>query len=479
MTLAIGRERAILAKKILIAKRRRERRNAPRSRWREYARPKQLPPPGEWFVWLILAGRGFGKTRTGGETIAEKMQANPDSLWAVIGPKWSHTRDVPMKAVREALNAAGWKEGKSVAPGVYAYNKSDLTITLPNGAVAAGFSAETPDSLRGPNFWGAWCDEIAFFPRLTELWYEALIPGVRIGERPLIMVTTTPKPKPLLKDLTTRDDGSVAIVSGSTWENKDNLSKFALDELRRRYEGTRRGRQELYGELIWEAEGALWDSELIEQCQWIRPLPDMVQTIVSVDPSGSATGDATGIITCGMGTDGVVYIISDDTTKGSPDHRYKQICMAALRSKAGVIIYETLYGGDNIAHGIDTAWKDLKRQGKTGDAVMPRVIPVPVNGSKADRAHPVVALYEQTANGHPRIRHAKALPELEEEMVQWEPGVKREAEDGKKTVYGGSKWSPNRIDAMVYGARYLSETYSGATAVSRPTHRPLGEPPLG
>jgi phage terminase large subunit-like protein len=460
------RERLILLRRLQIARAKKEQLNAPVSNWRQIAREKQLPPTGDWSVWLLLCGRAFGKSRTGGESVAELMNKHPGSLWGVIGPKWSHTRDVPVAAIRDALKLAGWKESQTVGPNQYAYNKSDLTVTLPNGAVARGFSAETPDSLRGFNLWGAWCDEICFFPRLTELWYEALVPAVRIGDHPHIMVTTTPRPKPLLKDLVSRNDGSVAVVVGSTWENADNLSPLAVEELRRRYEGTRRGRQELYGELIWEAEGALWNAELIEAVQWIHPLPDLIHTVVSVDPSGSATGDATGIVTCALGADKVVYVLSDDTTQGGPEHRYEQICIAGYRSRAGVFLYETLYGGDNIAHGIRSAWQKLERAGTIKDMPMPRIIPTPVQGSKADRAHPVVALYEQTANGYPRIRHAKSLPELEEEMVQWEPGAKREDETGTRTVYGGSKWSPNRIDAMVYGARYLTEKMNKPTAVS-------------
>ena len=461
MTLAIDREEAVLIKRLLVAEEKKRRADAPKSDWPSQARPNQLLPDGDWSILLVLAGRAFGKTRSGGENVAHLMQQHPGSLWGVIGPKWTHTRDVPMSSVRESLNRAGWKEQREItAQDHYQYNKSDLTITLPNRSMARGFSAETPDAIRGFNLWGAWCDEIAFFPRLTELWYEALVPAVRVGPRPIIIATTTPKPKPLLKDLTSRDDNSVVIVTGSTWENAENLSPLALDELRRRYEGTRMGRQELYGELIWEAEGALWTSELIEASQWIQPVPPITKTVVSVDPSGSATGDATGILTVALGADRVLYVISDDTCKGSPEERYRQVCLAAQRAGAGIILYENAYGGDNIAHGIRSEWSHLVRTGTVrDDALIPQLKPSPTKSSKADRAHPVVALYEQTAAGMPRIRHIRAFPELEEEMVQWEPA---------------SAWSPNRIDALVHGVRFLAQGSMGKTTMT--TH--IGAAPL-
>jgi phage terminase large subunit-like protein len=352
-------------------------------------------------------------------------------MWAVIAPVWRDTKDVPMAAVEKVL-----QENKID----YRYNKSDLHFYLPNGSEIVGYSADKPDRIRGSNLSGAWLDELAAFQRANELWYEALMPAVRIGKRPLILVTTTPRPTPLIKELVDRDDGSVVVVRGSTFDNAANLSPAALDELRRRYEGTRIGRQELYGELLMDAEFALWNRDLIEAVQSTTPLPALMRTIVSVDPSGSADGDATGIVTAAVDRAGVIHILADDTCGGAPQHRYEQVCLAASRAGAGTIVYEAAYGGDNIAHGIKSAWESMANAGRV-DQMVPLLKPSPTKQSKADRAHPVVALYEQTAAGMKRISHARPLPELEDEMVQWEPGC---------------GWSPNRIDAMVHAVRFLA-----------------------
>lgn len=424
------RERGALIKAILQAHEQKERRH--RNAWLKTARPNQLPPPGDdWNVWLMLAGRGFGKTRSGSEWITDQALSNPKTAWAVIAPVWRDTKDVPMAAVEKVL-----QENKID----YRYNKSDLHFYLPNGSEIVGYSADKPDRIRGSNLSGGWLDELAAFQRANELWYEALMPAVRIGKRPLILVTTTPRPTPLIKELVDRDDGSVVVVRGSTFDNAANLSPAALEELRRRYEGTRIGRQELYGELLMDAEFALWNRDLIEAVQATTPLPALMRTIVSVDPSGSADGDATGIVTAAVDRAGVIHILSDDTCGGSPQHRYETVCMAASRAGAGTIVYEAAYGGDNIAHGLKSTWEAMAKAGRV-DEMVPLLKPSPTKQSKADRAHPVVALYEQTAAGMKRISHARPLPELEDEMVQWEPGC---------------GWSPNRIDAMVHAVRFLA-----------------------
>lgn len=422
------RERGAVIKALLAAQEK-KRRHVPPREWLSLARPEQLPPAGDWSVWIVMAGRGFGKTRSGAEWVVGQALECPGTTWAVIGATWRDTQDVPLRAVRAALH-----ESK------YRYNASDLHFYLANGSEIIGYSADRPDRLRGANLAGAWCDELSHFQRAAQLWDEALVPAVRIGESPRILVTTTPRPVPLIKDLVSRDDGSVVVVRGSTWDNAANLSQAALSELKRRYEGTRIGRQELHGELLTDAENALWNRELVDAAQWLKPVPVLVQTIVAVDPSGSATGDATGIVTAGVDAGGVVYVLADDTCNGSPEHRYEQVCRAAARSGAGIILYEAAYGGDNIAHGLRATWKHLSSTAAVQE-MMPMLKPSPTKSSKADRAHPVVALYEQTAAGTPRIRHGHALPELEDEMVQWEPGC---------------GWSPNRLDAMVHGVRYLA-----------------------
>lgn len=449
------RRRGALIKAILAAHQKKHRLSVEDREWKKLARPEQLPPEGDWFVWLVVAGRGFGKTRSGAEWITEQALLYPKTVWAVIGATWRDTQDVPLKAVRAALKGTEHR-----------FNASDLHFYLPNGSEIIGYSADRPDRLRGANLSGAWCDELCHFQRVSQLWYEALVPAVRIGERPRILVTTTPRPTPLIKELMSRDDGSVRVVRGSTWDNAANLSEAALEELRRRYEGTRIGRQELHGELLETAENALWNPTLVEAAQWVGHLDpaDIQQTVVAVDPSGSATGDATGIVTVVLGRDNIIYVMSDATCKGSPEYRYEQACLTAARSDAGIILYEAAYGGDNIAHGLRSAWHHLEQAGKVSQMI-PALKASPTKSSKADRAHPVVALYEQTATGNRRVAHCGGLSELEDEMVQWEPG---------------SSWSPNRIDALVHGVRYLARLGSAHTAVSSFAGMPnLAPIPLG
>lgn len=431
------RERGVLLKRLITAHQIKKQTSRPPRRWFDLARPNQLQPDGDdWAVWLIMAGRGWGKSRTGGEWVVTQVESSPGAKFGVIGPTWRDTQDVPMAAVLAALEDAGYRRDRD-----FRYVSSELHIYFPNGASVKGYSAEKPARIRGANLSGAWCDELCFFQDVDSVWNEALAPAVRIGGNPRILVTTTPRAIPLLKKILER--GDVVTVRGSTFENAANLSAVALETLKREYEGTRLGRQELYGELLDDAEHALWTRDLIEAATWNRPLPDLVRTIVAVDPSGSATGDATGIITAAVDHTGVIYVLADDTCKGSPESRYEKVCLAVSRSGAGTIVYESAYGGDNIAHGLRSAWRHLSDSGQLPPSPMPLLKVSPTKASKADRAHPVVALYEQTAGGTVRIRHAVPLPALEDEMVQWEPSA---------------SWSPNRIDALVHAARFLAGT---------------------
>lgn len=398
-------------------------------------------PIGLWHIWLILAGRGFGKTRAGSEWIVEQALEHSKTRWAVISPTWRDCETIPIAAIIEVLDRLKVE---------YTYNTSKLQITLANGSKITGYSADKPDRLRGPNFSGAWCDELAACKGIDYLWNDCLIPGVRIGANPRILVTTTPKPVPLIKELVERDDGSVVVARGSTFDNSANLSPAVLAELKHRYDGTRRGRQELYGELLLDAEFALWNRDMIDACQAVAPTPQLMRTIVAVDPSGSAEGDATGIITAAIDFSGVIHVLADDTCNGSPQYRYEQVCLAAQRAGAGTIVYEGAYGGDNIAHGIKSTWDSLVLAGRI-EGLLPLLKVSPTKTSKADRAHPVVALYEQTEQGLIRIRHARRLSELEDEMVQWEMT---------------SDWSPNRMDALVHAVRFLDPQRQRSTTSS-------------
>lgn len=226
-----------------------------------HARHAQVPPEGDWFVWLIMAGRGWGKTRTGAEWLAREAQQHPSAHYAVIGRTTQECREVCLEGVSGLLRALDLRLDSP------AYNRTTGEIRLKNGAVIHAYSAEKPESIRGANLSGAWVDEIATW-RYIQVWTEGLLPALRIG-RPRIAATTTPRRTTLVRDLVGRTDGSVVVVRGTTFDNEANLSPEALMELRRRYEGTRLGRQELMGELLGELEGAVfdefrWDKHTIE-----------------------------------------------------------------------------------------------------------------------------------------------------------------------------------------------------------------------
>ena len=230
---------------------------APPRPWEHEARPTQLPPGGDWFVWLIMAGRGWGKTRTGAEWLADQALNNPGRHYAVVGRTQQDTRETCLEGPSGLLKALDLRVDSQ------AYNRTTGQITLPsNGTVIFAYSSEKPERMRGPNLSGAWCDELSSW-RYEQSWTEGLLPALRIG-RPRVVVTTTPRRTRLIRDLAAREDGSVTITRGATFDNQANLSPEALIELRRRYEGTRLGRQELYGELLEDVAGALWNPQVIE-----------------------------------------------------------------------------------------------------------------------------------------------------------------------------------------------------------------------
>lgn len=230
--------------------------------WRcRHARANQRPPTGEWRIWLVLAGRGFGKTRTGGEWLASQAKARAMTTWAAIAPTYDDLKAVCFEGESGLLQALDMRRSDD------AYNKTNLQLRLPNGSVIRGLTAEKPERTRGPNLAGAWLDEFAIWKYRQS--YDDLLPALRRDEG-RICVTTTPRPVPLILEWIKREkeeggNGSVRVTRGSMWDNAANLSESALAELRTRWEGTRQGRQELYGELLEDIPGALWSRETIDQ----------------------------------------------------------------------------------------------------------------------------------------------------------------------------------------------------------------------
>jgi len=377
----------------------------------DHARPEQLPPPGDWTAWLILSGRGWGKTRTGAEWLAEWMEATPDSEWAIIAPKLADARTVCVEGKVGLLRV--------LSPGVLAgYNKNTYEVTLTNGAKAFLYGAEEPRvGVRGRNLSGAWCDELAAW-RYREVWDEGLMPALRVGERPRVVVTTTPKPVPLIRELAGRGDGSVHVTRGSTFDNAANLSPAALEELRRRYEGTRLGRQELYAEIIEDVEGALWSRGQLEALRVRQSqLPDFARIVVGVDPSGGTA--ETGIVVAGLGADRHAYVLDDCTAGGSPNVWGVAVIDALDKYQGDRIVAEVNQGGAMVTSTIRTVRENAP------------IRTVRAARAKQARAEPVAALYEQG-----RVHHVGAFPLLEDQLCGWEPN--------------SNAPSPDRLDALVW-----------------------------
>lgn len=405
----------------------------PRPRpWHKLARSNQLPPPGDYNVLLIIAGRGFGKTRTGAEWIAEQAALHPNTEWAIIAPTWRDCRKVCIEGTSGLL--------KALLPGeLHSVNASDLTVRLNNGSRIYGYSADGYERIRGSNLAGAWVDEMAVYASPEDLFSEALMPALRIGENPRVVITTTPRPIKFLRDLLARDDDSVAVVRGSTWDNAANLSKTALSELKSRYEGTRTGRQELEGELLVDIEGALWNRDQIDATR-VHKVPSMSRIVVSVDPATTSgeKADFTGIIVAGRGLDGHLYVIEDLTMKGSPRACMLKVVSAYHRHQADRVVAEVNNGGDymeSVLRSVD-------------DAVPYKT--VRATRGKSTRAEPISALWEQ-GRGH----IVGCLPELEDQMAACMP-PDANGKDKK------SKDPDDRLDAMIWAA---TELQIGASAM--------------
>lgn len=310
------------------------------------------------------------------------------------------------------------------------YNRSQGALRLTNGSSFRIYSGEEPERLRGPQHHYAWADELAAFRYAREAW-DQLQFGLRLGQHPQTIVTTTPKPKPLIKELMNRADGSVTLTRGSTFDNRENLAPNALIELLARYEGTRLGKQELYGELLEDVEGALWSLSLIERDR-VKTLPtDIVRRVISIDPAVTAndTSDETGIIVCARDRQGHCYVEADHSMRGTPNEWAKTVVNAFDHYACDAIVVEVNQGGDMIASTLRTVRRELP------------IKEIRAYKGKRLRAEPVSALYEQG-----RIHHVGVLEELETQMTSWTPD---------------DLTSPDRLDALVHG---LTELMSGGGA---------------
>ena len=390
------------------------------------ARSSQLPPNSEWQTWLILSGRGWGKTRTGAEWLAYKAIQTPKSRWAIVAKTFADARDTCAEGDSGIVSILNRYDA------IHTYNRSIGEIILKNKSRIKLFSAEEPDRLRGPQHHGVWCDELAAWDKPDA--YDQLQFGLRLGQHPQTVITTTPRPTKLIKDLLTRD--TTVVTRGSTFENSDNLAPSALIELQNRYSGTRIGRQELFGEILDDNPGALWNRTMIEANRIKESdLPPLMRIVVGIDPAvtSNENSDFTGIVTAGMTADGHYYILSDDTIKASPQEWATKAISAYDKYKADRMIAEVNNGGDLVIHLLQQVNPNIP------------VKKVTATRGKRVRAEPIAALMEQD-----RCHMVGFFAELEEQMCEWTPDASE---------------SPDRLDAMVWALTELSEGSSTMTAL--------------
>jgi phage terminase large subunit-like protein len=398
--------------------------------WSFLARPEQRPPehlPNSnepWQFWLYLAGRGAGKTRSGAEKVREKVKSGCKRI-GLIAPTQADIRKVMIEGSSGILSCS-WESdvdnlGNPMGRPIYEPSKGHQ-LTWENGAVAHGYSAEEPDRLRGPQHDFIWADELAAWKNAQEAWDMAMF-GLRLGENPQAMISTTPRPIPALREIMRMP--TTIVTRSSTYANRVNLAKTFINIIIAKYHGTRLGRQELGGELLEEMEGALWSRDMIEKCMvgpgTVFKVPPMQRIVISVDPAITENPDSnlTGIVAAGLGIDNEGYVLADASGRYSPNDWATQAIALYDSFGADRIVAEGNQGGDMVRHTIQTIRPNAP------------ISIVHASRSKQARAEPVSALYEQN-----RCHHVKPFTELEDQMCTWEP-------------LSGDP-SPDRLDAMVW-----------------------------
>lgn len=378
--------------------------------WRNWARPNQLEPEEAYSIWLILAGRGYGKSRAGAEWIKQKVYEGHDRI-ALVGATAADVRDVMIEGESGLLNVFPPSQRPE-------YQPSKRRVIFRNGCVAYTYSAEEPNRLRGPQHSVAWGDEIAAWKYPDT--FDQLMFTLRLGNAPKAMFTTTPRPTELIKKLTKRQ--GCIVTTGSSYENRENLAADWFEQNIAQYEGTRLGRQEIYAEILDDVEGALWTLAQIESLRG-NERSEYKRKAVAVDPAISANekSDETGIVVGGVTDDDFMQadILADCSLIGSPDEWAKAAVLAYHQHECDYVVAEVNQGGDMVERMIHNIDPQI------------RVKQVRATRGKYVRAEPVSMLYEQG-----RVRHCGVFKHLEDQMTQWSP------------VH--DKDSPDRLDALVW-----------------------------
>lgn len=398
-------------------------------RWAAWAHKGQHEPPGDWRVWLIRAGRGFGKTRAGAEWVSQFVRDHAGARIALVGDTAHDVATVMVEGVSGLIAVAKIGERPK-------WSRIRGEVRWANGAVAQVYSANAAEGLRGPEHDAAWCDELAKWKRGDAAWDNLLL-GLRAGERPRVVVTTTPRPNALMRRVIKMD--GVVQTLGSTRDNPHLPSTFVSD-IEAQFGGTRLGRQELGGEMIDDVAGAMWTRDVIEACR-TDVVCDAVRVVVGVDPPANAGGDACGIVAAAIDGDGIVYVLEDASVSGaSPEEWARAVSACADRHGADKVVAETNQGGDMVR---SVLW--------AANFLLP-VAKVHAVKGKSARAEPVAALYARGL-----VRHLGRFPELEDELCGLVSGG----------GYEGPGRSPNRADALVWAVSELVMGGKGEASVRR------------
>lgn len=403
--------------------------------WRDFhARPDQIAPDGDWDVWLCLAGRGWGKTRTGAEWVREEVEAGRAKRIALIAET--------QKDLDQVMVHGDSGIEKACPPGmIQRITHRPTVVEFANGARAFGYNGTEPNQLRGPQFDLAWCDELAKWRYARETW-DQLQFGLRLGEHPRQLVTTTPRPIELIKALVAGEEGRVAVTRGRTADNRTNLAKSFLSRVEGRYAGTRLGRQELEGQILGDMPGALWSLSSLDLYRVGEPPEQFERIVVAVDPAVTNTenSDFHGISVCGVSS-GEGYVLADASMPGSPNDWARMAIALHNQYDADAIVAEVNQGGDMVAEVIRAVSPNV------------RVKEVRATRGKHIRAEPIAALYEQG-----RVHHVGSYPELEEQMTLT-----------TNAGYEG-EGSPDRMDALVWALTDLFPAVTEDRSIKH--HRP-------
>lgn len=392
-------------------------------RWENWARRDQLQPQGDWDGWLILAGRGWGKTRTGAETVRDWIESGTCGRIGLVSETSADGRDVIAEGESGILAVCPpWNKPT--------YESSKRRITWPSGAIATLYDAREPDQLRGPQHDGILFDELAKY-RYADAVFDNAMFGLRLGNHPRYVITTTPRPISLIKRLVSTP--GVVVTRGKSSDNLANISPTYQRNVIDRYRGTRLGRQELDGEILEDMPGALWMRRCLDENRVTRA-PDLRKLVIGVDPaiSSGETANETGIIVAGMGGDGHGYVLEDWSAQGTPDQWARKVAAAYRKYNADYVVAEANQGGEMVTMVIRSI----------GGEIPVRL--VHASRGKYVRAEPISALYEQG-----RVHHVGMLPTLEDQMISFTPERLADRSGGV---------SPDRVDALVWA---LSELFPG------------------